>query len=122
MTFQSDISMLFKRCPMCGASWTSRGHFLADPDVDLIGYQVNFQHLEAGYFLFNHRCGDTMAIPVLAFRDMYDGPVFIERASGTVECPGHCLREDDLEPCPTHCECSFVREMLQVVKNWPKPR
>jgi hypothetical protein len=26
-----------------------------------------------------------------------------------------------LDPCPTHCECNFVREILQVVNNWPKP-
>jgi hypothetical protein len=117
---QSEISLQFKRCPMCGTSWASRDVFLADPDVGIVGYQVNFRDLEAGYFLFNHRCGDTMAIPVLAFRDLHHGPVFIERATGTVECPGHCLREDDLEPCPTHCECSFVRDTLQVVKNWAK--
>ena len=118
---QSEIGLHFKRCPMCGESWPSREAFLSDRGVDVVGYQVNFRELEAGYFLFNHRCGDTMAIPVIAFRDLYDGPVFIERSTGTVECPGHCLREDDLDSCPARCECSFVRETLQIVKNWPKP-
>jgi hypothetical protein len=117
---RSEISLLFKRCPMCGTSWETRDDFLADRDIGLVGYQVNFSDLVAGIFLFNHNCGDTLGIPVSAFRDLRSGPVFSERAKGTAECPGHCLREDDVDPCPTHCECSFVREILQVVNNWPK--
>jgi hypothetical protein len=119
---QSDISVQFKRCPMCGATWVSRHDFLADPDVGLVGYQVNFADLVAGIFLFNHNCGDTLSIPVGAFRDLHNGPVFSARATGTSDCPGHCLREDDLDPCPTHCECNFVREIIQVIKSWPKAR
>lgn len=122
MTAQSktDAGLHFKRCPVCAISWNSREQFLADPQICLVGYQVNFRALEAGYFLFNHSCGDTIAVPVFSFRDLYQGPVFIERATGTVECPGHCLREDDLEPCPAHCECTFVRETIQTIRNWPK--
>jgi hypothetical protein len=111
---------LFKKCPMCGTSWRRRDDFLADPDIGVVGYQVNFRDLIAGIFLFNHNCGDTLALPVSAFRDLYSGPLFHERAVGTSECPGHCLRQDDLEPCPAKCECGFVREILQTVRNWPK--
>ena len=107
---------------MCGELWASRNSFLSDPDIGIVGYQVNFKELIAGVFLFNHRCGDTLGIPVQAFRDMHSGPVFSERATGTADCPGKCLREDDLDPCPTHCECNSVREILQVLRNWPKAR
>ena len=119
---QSMAGTSFKRCPMCDMSWVSRDSFLSDPDIGLVGYQVNYKELVAGVFLFNHDCGDTLAIPVHAFRDLHSGPVFSERATGTAECPGKCLREGDLDPCPTHCECNSVREILQVVKNWPKAR
>jgi len=118
---QTETGVVFKQCPVCRVSWTSRDDFLADPEIGLVGYQVNFRDLVAGIFLFNHHCGDTLAIPVSAFRDLHGGQVFTERATGTTECPGHCLRTDDLEPCPARCECAFVREILQVIKNWPKP-
>ena len=120
MTSNQKTTLMFKRCPMCGTMWDSRGTFLADPDVAVVGYQVNFRDLVAGIFLFNHSCGDTFALHVSVFRDLYKGPVFNERATGTSECPGHCLRQDDLDPCPAHCECNFVREILQIIKTWPK--
>ena len=122
MTAQSqrEVGLFFKRCPMCGTSWSSRDDFLQDPDVGLVGYQVNFANLVAGIFLFNHDCGDTLSIPVEAFSDMHAGPVFLDRATGTSECPGQCLREDELDPCPAKCECNYVREVLQRVKTWPK--
>jgi hypothetical protein len=117
---QSVIGLRFKQCPACGASWASRDDFLADPGIRLVGYQVDFRDLVAGVFLFNHNCGDTIAVPAKVFRDFYDGPVFVERATGTESCTGLCLREEELDSCPTHCECAFVRDILQTVKKWPK--
>ena len=112
----------FKQCSTCGFKWSSRDQFLEDPDVELVGYQVNFEELLAGFFLFNHSCGTTLAIPVEPFEDLYDGPVFRERATGSEACPEHCLHEENLIPCPTHCECAFVREIIQYIKSWPKSR
>ena len=86
-----------------------------------IGYQVNFKSLDAGIFLFNHRCKGTLAIPAEQFRDLYKGPIFKERATGSDDCPGHCLHEDQLDPCPVRCECAYVREILQIIRRWPKP-
>lgn len=111
---------LFKRCPMCDVAWSSREGFLSDPAVAVAGYQVNFDDLVAGFFLFQHTCGTSLGIRVGAFRDLYDGEVFEAVATGTEECPGYCLRIQELEPCPAECECAYVREVLQVVRNWPK--
>lgn len=110
----------FKECTRCGFKWTSRDQFLADPGVELVGYQVNFVALLAGFFLFNHSCGTTFSVYTEAFEDLYDGPVFSERSTGSEKCPEHCIHEDDLSQCPAQCECAFVREIIQRIKRWPK--
>jgi len=112
----------FKQCTLCGFKWASRDQFLQDPCVELVGYQVNFVELLTGFFLFNHSCGTTFAVLTESFEDLYDGPVFSKRATGSDECPEHCIHEDDLDPCPAHCECAFVREIIQCIKCWPKGR
>lgn len=110
----------FKSCS-CGHGWPSRDTFLADPATQLIGYQVHFRELRLGLLLFNHlRCKSTIGIPAEDFRDLYDGPVFAERLTGTDDCPEYCLRVDYLERCPSQCECAYVREILQIVRRWPK--
>lgn len=111
---------VFKQCPKCRHAWMSREAFLADPEIALVGYQVHFEELTAGILLFNHHCRTTLALPALVFKDLYRGPIFTERATGGADCPGHCLRQEDLDPCPTHCECAFVRHVLQTIKTWPK--
>lgn len=115
----------FKTCSCCGWVWATRDLYLADPDVVLIGYQVQFEELTAGVFLFIHNrpsCGTTLAIRCAVFVDLHDGPIFTTRRSGTESCPGHCLHRTNLAPCPLECECHFVREVMQVIKNWPKQR
>ncbi len=110
----------FKKCQPCGFEWDSRDDFLGDPNMELIGYQANFDELETGLFLLNHSCHATLAIQASEFRDLYDGPVFAARATGSDECPGYCLRKNELRPCPTECECAYVREIIQVIKGWTK--
>lgn len=92
--------------------------FLNDPGLKPIGYQANFEALTAGIFLFNHDCYGTLAIPAGEFGDLYAGPIFKERATGSRECPGYCLHEDELAPCPARCECAYVREILQLITAW----
>ncbi len=86
----------------------------------MIGYQVNFDELMAGMFLFNHVCGTSLAISADDFRDLYDGPMFTEKLNGTDTCDGYCLHESDLRPCPAKCECAYVREIVQLILKWPK--
>jgi hypothetical protein len=115
-------SVSFKICSRCGFVWPGRTSFLSDPSLHLIGYQVHFEELTAGLILFNHSCGTTLSIQAKEFQDLYSGPMFSERLNGTEECQESCLHEDDLRPCPAKCECAYVREVLQVILNWPKKR
>lgn len=112
--------LAFKKCPMCGFAWGTRSVFLSDPRVTLIGYQACFTDLTAGYFLFNHSCEGTLAVVVEEFVDLYSGPVYKERATGTAACPQYCLHQDELARCPAQCECAFVREIIQRVRGWDK--
>jgi hypothetical protein len=110
----------FKKCSLCGFEWPTRDAFLEDPALELIGYQVNFEALKLGFFMFNHICKNTLSVRAGDFWDLYNGPVFKERATGGEQCPEYCLHQDVLDPCPAQCECAFVREILQVIKTWPK--
>ena len=112
---------IFKKCTCCGNPWFTREEFLSDNQLDFVGYQVNFANLELGYFLFNHLlCQSTIAIPAGMFKDLYDGPIFAERKTGHEDCPGYCNDRDVLAPCGTECECAYVREIIQIVRRWPK--
>ena len=113
----------FKKCSACSAAWATRDGFLSDPNVDLVGYQADFRRLQAGLFLFAHRvpsCQTTLAVRAAEFRDLYEGPVFERRLTGTAKCRGYCLRESNLEPCPEECECAFVRRILDRIRHWKR--
>lgn len=110
----------FKECEVCGKVWPIRQGFLSDPGVRLVGYQVNFKELTGGLLLFNHTCGTTLAVHVGDCRDLYDGPIFSERRTGEDDCPSYCLHGDELRACPAVCECAYVREILQIILQWPK--
>jgi hypothetical protein len=108
---------------MCREVWRNRESFLSDPRVAIVGYQVNFDDLEAGLFLFNHAklgCKSTFAVEVKQFNGLAPGPIYRESLHGTEECPDYCLRQEELEACPAHCECAYVRDVLQVIRNWKK--
>jgi hypothetical protein len=107
----------FKTCPNCGVEWKTRSDFIYDPELDIIGYQVHFKNLEKGFFLFNHSCKGTITIAVNAFSDMYKGPIFAERLTSTEKCSEYCLHESNLKPCPEECECAYVREVIQIIKE-----
>jgi hypothetical protein len=110
----------FKQCPICQTFWESVRDFLEDEHIRLIGYQTNFRKLESGLLLFNHDCETTLSLKVQAFAYLYDGPVFTKHLAGTEACPGYCLHRNELRPCPEQCECAYVREILEIIQNWPK--
>jgi hypothetical protein len=111
---------IFKRCPACGFEWNSQVLFLQDPDIKMIGYQAYFEEIALGLFYFNHSCKGTMAIKTGDFKNLYDGSIFSSRATGTKLCKGHCIEHRNLKPCQAPCEASWVREVIQVITNWPK--
>ena len=110
-------NIYFKRCPNCEFIWESRDRFLSDPNLDLIGYQANFKALTAGLFYFNHSCRGTLALQAYLFGDLYRGPMFERRATGSEDCPGYCLHREELRRCPVECECAYVREIIQIIKG-----
>jgi hypothetical protein len=111
----------FKKCTCSASPWITRDEFLQDENTQLVGYQANFSHLELGYFLFNHlTCKTTIAIPAGLFKDLYAGPVFSQRLTGSEVCHGYCKEMEVLEPCENQCECAYIREIVQLIRNWPK--
>lgn len=100
--------------------WDSRDRFLTDESLVIIGYQANFKELTTGLFYFNHSCEGTLALHAYLFGDLYEGPIFDSCAADSERCPEHCLYREDLQPCPVECECAYVREIVQLIKNWPK--
>ncbi len=119
-TAQPEV-VAFKVCTMCGKTWANRDEFLADPAIRCIGYQVHFEDPELGLFDFNHEtCGTTLMIKAFRFSDLYDGPKFTKRLTGTDECPGYCLHRSELRPCPAQCICAYVRSILDTVAYWEK--
>lgn len=71
--------------------------------------------------MFNHSCGTTLALPVSTFEDMYKGEIASQRATGTPACPGHCLYQKELGSCPATCECNYVREIIQLIRQPAAP-
>lgn len=111
----------FKTCTCCKCPWFTREEFLEDANVEIIGYQANFGDLELGLFLFNHLdCHSTIAIPADRFNDLYDGPVFAHRLTGTEFCLELCKDVNELASCDRKCECAYVREIVQIIRAWPK--
>jgi len=109
---------IFKKCPKCGTEWHSRDDFLADPTLELNGYQADFRKLEHGLFLFTHKylnCFTTMAIRAKDFLDLYKGRRYHENRALTADCPRYCIDERQLGRCEAFCECAFVREVIQIV-------
>ena len=45
--------IVFKECLPCGNKWSGRDEFLEDARIEIFGYQIDFDDLLAGIFLFN---------------------------------------------------------------------
>jgi hypothetical protein len=112
----------FKQCS-CGQSWKTRDAFLADPNISMNGYMAHYDDLHLGLFIFQHNlngCETAVAIQAGEFVDLYKGETFKENLKGTDTCPEYCSHKSVLEPCPAKCECAWVREVIQIVRNWPR--
>ncbi len=111
----------FKVCTSCEAVWKTLDDFLADPELEQAGYQVNFVDLKGGLFYFTHHrdgCGTTLAIPVGKFTSLSDRKLLAVRGEQPGgKCPGSCVRKGDISPCPVECECVWVHEVMQVIKE-----
>ena len=113
----------FKRCSSCDADWPTLESFLSDPKVVLAGYQVPFDDLEGGLFFFTHRddeCGTTLAISVKDFLPLNDLPLLAERDTKLCTGSEFCVRHGALSRHPVKCECAWVRDILQIIREWKK--
>ncbi len=113
-----DKQKHFKACPLCGKIWERRADLLNDPEVLIVGYQMHFKTLKKGILLFNHSCKGTFGMKAEIFQDLYPEKEYKRNFFGTSECKQLCSNESDLSRCPNDCECSWVREIIQVIKNW----
>ena len=111
---------MFKKCPLCEHHWKDREAFLADPDVEIIGYQASFDDIQDGLFLFNHQCRTTMALEVLEFDDLYKGTRYGMILTETDDCSGYCLDINELSACIAECKYAYVRDIIQIIRKWPK--
>ena len=114
----------FKKCS-CGHEWQTRQDFLSDPEIQIQGYIVYFKELTLGLYIFMHKvegCLTSIAMKAGVFSDLYKGKIFKERLTGKDDCPGYCLLKPELSACPQKCECAWVREVIQIINNWPKQK
>ena len=114
----------FKTCPKCLTRWETREDFLSDSTIALNGYQADLSNLAYGLLLFTHEapgCLTTLAVFAYQFYDLYSGPRHPEVRATTPGCPRLCLNEKNLERCDVICECAFVREIIQTIRNKNKP-
>lgn len=113
----------FKTCPNCQAAWKTMDEFLSDTTLVMEGYQVHFEDLKGGLFLFTHRienCYTTMAVPVKEFIPLSNRSMLeLRRTRIPTGCSDLCMRQGALDPCPLSCECSWVREIMQKIREWP---
>lgn len=103
---------------MCKKSWETRDDFLADNEVELAGYQVDFIDVNEGYYLFNHStrgCGTSIAVLVGSMLDLYDGPVYEDSKFESADCEGHCLNVNDFDKCDLPCSNARAREIMGVI-------
>ncbi len=115
-----DFRNCFRSCPLCGQQWQSRREFISDNNLILNGYKVDFERLEYGLFFFTHEmdgCHTTIAIESGNFLDLYSGEIYGGRITGSEQCLRRCLDFADLEPCDRICECAFVREVIQIIRQ-----
>ena len=111
---------MFKKCSLCSYPWKDRNAFLSDPDIEIIGYQASFDEVKDGLFLFNHECKTTLALQVILFDDLYRGPRCDMALAETEECSGYCLDINALSTCSAKCKYAYVRDIIQIIRKWPK--
>lgn len=94
---------------------------MSDPAIKAVGYQVFFENLKTGLFLFNHSCQTTLSVDADLLLDLYDGVFHSGRKPDAQRnCPGRCLNENILSPCSDECRCAFISKLLEVINQWEK--
>jgi hypothetical protein len=114
----------FKECSCCSTSWESLAAFVLDSELTLEGYQPSFADPFEGWLLLTHNtpdCKTTLAVRTAQLRDLYDGPEYTERRTGTPGCPWLCIKENRLEECTMDCDMAWVRQVMQYLRRHALP-
>ena len=112
---------IFKICPKCSSKWMTVQEFLSDINIELAGYQANFEHAQLGLFLFNHRkasCHTTIVVRASFFQEYFERQVSFDgfRIEGP-NCPKHCEHENVFLKCSkVSCSGHSVRVMLHQIQ------
>lgn len=96
--------------------------FVEDHSLEINGYAPDFDNLLEGLFFFTHHvagCFSTMAVKAKTFADLYTGQKYLERKTGDAECPGYCFNKEELRRCEEFCECAYVREIIDIIREHP---
>lgn len=111
---------IFTECPNCHETWSTQEEFITDEQLEITGYEADFDGLERGRFLFTHRrqsCQSTLTVRVMDFVNLYRGEIFPERKTKSSQCPLYCIDSTQLNRCTVVCECAYVREIIQMIKE-----
>ena len=112
----------FKACSYCDESWNTREEFLSDVRISMKGYTPIFENPEYGLFYFTHSgsCNATLSLFVHEFVDLYKQTTYPDKKTGSSECRGLCQIKNNLEQCFSNCRFTYIRDLIQIIKAWPK--
>jgi hypothetical protein len=112
---------LFKQCGKCAKKWETINDIIMDPELSIIGYQVNLKKPSEGLVLFLHSSGDcnsTLGIKVFYFHPIYKKAITDIPIVRPTNCPGYCLDEKNFEKClEFECNGNYVRNLIQIINE-----
>ncbi len=104
-------------CQQCGDEWNRLADCLRDPDLNLHAYRACVDDFQKGVFVFVHKCGGFVNIPV---RDFVRKSYVTRNVAGLQACPGFCYYERSLQECSAFCEGSRYRRVaLRISRRRP---
>ncbi|MGC8659298.1 MAG: hypothetical protein ACP5U1_09510, partial [Desulfomonilaceae bacterium] len=107
-------------CQKCGEEWNNLAVCLRDPNLNLHAYHACVDDFHKGSFVFVHKCGGFMHIPV---RDFVRKSRVKRNMAGLHACPGFCYYERSLKECSAFCEGSCYRRIaVRIGRRRSVPR
>ena len=111
---------VFTSCPKCQNAWLTRGDFLRDPAVRLLGFQPGTIGDADGVILFSHDlCGGNLPVELPRFDGLVQAPKYAA-SSKTFNTIPFCTAELCNAYCPTDCACDYVWHVMGLIQSWPK--
>lgn len=99
-------------CSKCGKTWNKLSACLRDEDLSLLAYRACINDFSKGIYVFEHKCGGSVNIPVSSF---IRKPLNNRILAGLQACPGLCYYEHLFQECPAYCEGSCYRHVARKI-------